>query len=146
MVTTEASVFIYVLAKILMIESAEHFKKLRLSENLEEQRLSALDAADTEVWYEVINKYPELKKWVVANKTVQIEILEHLATDPDPKVRYAVARKRKINDSVFNLLKCDPDDTVRHSLLNNTKLPLEKKKQIKVDDSDWLAQELNLKI
>ena len=129
-----------------MIESAEHFKKLRLSEDLEEQRLSTLDSADIEVWYEVINKYPELREWVVANKTIQIEILEHLATDSDSKVRYAVARKRKINDSIFNLLKSDPDETVRHSLLYNTKLPLEKKRQIKVDDSDWLTHELNLKI
>ncbi|MGV3538781.1 MAG: hypothetical protein ACO1OQ_03165 [Rufibacter sp.] len=129
-----------------MIESSEHFKKLRLSEDLEEQRLSALESADTEVWYEVINKYPELTEWVVANKTVPMGVLEHLATDPDSKVRYAVARKGKINDKIFNLLKSDPDETVRHSLLNNTKLSLEKKRQIEVNDSDWLTQELNLKI
>jgi len=129
-----------------MISSAEEFKRLRTSENLEEQQLSAIESADIKVWYDVIQKFPELKKWVVQNKTIQIEVLEHLVSDKDDKVRYAIARKRKINNRIFDILKSDSDESVRHALICNTKLTLDLKKKIKTDDSDWLRNELNEKI
>ncbi|MEL0455526.1 hypothetical protein WJN01_04760 [Flavobacteriaceae bacterium SZ-1-7] len=130
----------------MMIKSAEEFKRLRISENLEEQRLAALESAEITVWYETITKFPELKEWVIHNKTIQIEILEFLATDKDENVRYAIARKRKINQKIFDILKNDPSENVRHALIWNTKLPIEIKKKIKTDDSDWLKKELEEKI
>jgi hypothetical protein len=129
-----------------MIETAEEFIRLRQSDNMEEQRRAALDTADISVWMDVIKSYPDFKFWVIHNKTIQIEILEILCTDKDPNVRSHVARKRKINDTIFNLLCVDPDENVRHSLMWNTKLTLEKIKTIKVDDSDWLKEQLANKI
>ena len=128
-----------------MIKSAEEFKRLRISENLEGQRLAALESAEITVWYETITKFPELKEWVINNKTIQIEILEFLATDYAVNVRYAVARKRKINQKIFDILKNDPSESVRHALICNTKLPLEIKKKIKLDDSEWLKREFEEK-
>ncbi|WP_406684362.1 hypothetical protein N1F78_01125 [Seonamhaeicola sp. MEBiC1930] len=129
-----------------MISSAEEFKRLRTSENLEEQERSASESADIGVWHEVIQKFPELKEWVVHNKTIQIEILEYLASDKDEKVRYAIARKRKINNRIFDMLKSDIDKSVRHALICNTKLTSDLKRNIKTDDSDWLKKALKEKI
>lgn len=121
-----------------MIQSADEFKYLRLSENIEEQYRASNDDANKEVWIEVINKFPKLREWVAHNKKIQIEILEKLTLDSNPKVRCVVARKRKINDKIFEILKNDLTEEVRYDLLSNTKISIEKKRKIKVDDSDWL--------
>jgi len=129
-----------------MIETADEFIRLRQSDNMDEQHRAGHDTADISVWMDVIKSYPDFKIWVIRNKTIQIEILEILCTDKDPNVRSEVARKRKINDTIFNLLCVDPDENVRYSLMWNTKLTLEKIKTIKVDDSDWLKEQLANKI
>ena len=129
-----------------MIHSAQEFKRLRESEDLEEQRISATSEAPLAVWREVLMTFPELKEWVISNKTIQIEILETLASDPDAKGRSAVARKRKINDQIFELLRGDPDEQVRHALINNTKLSNQMKLKINVEDSEWLKNALQQKV
>ena len=126
-----------------MIRSAEEFKQLRESKNKENYDRAVVEEASIEVWYEVINKFPELREWVAHNKTVPVEILEELSTDPVRLVRGAVARKRKINQKICDLLKDDVDEEVRSVLIWNTKLVIELKKQIKTEDSDWLKKELN---
>lgn len=129
-----------------MILSAEEFILLRTSDNSKDQWRAGTEEADITVWLIVINDYPEYKKWVVYNKTVPMEILEILMTDPDPKVRGVIARKRKINDKIFEVLSKDPDENVRYDLICNTKLPIEKLKKIDVSDSDWLKEQLREKI
>jgi hypothetical protein len=129
-----------------MIKSSEEFKKLRLSDDLDEQFRASNEFAEIEVWLNVISKYPDLKEWVVHNKSIQIEILEILAKDSDPKVRSCVARKRKINDKIFEILRTDRDETVRYALICNTKLPINLKKEIFVEDSEWLQNQLNEKM
>ena len=125
-----------------MINSAENFIKLRISDNLEEQHRASFDEADEAVWLEIIHKYPEYKEWVIHNKTVPIQILEILAQDEDASVREAVARKRKINDYIFNILSTDKEEQVRYALISNTKLSKEKKIRIQTNDSPWLAKAL----
>lgn len=77
-----------------MIKTAEEFKQLRSSNNLDEQRRAGVEEASIETWKEIIAKYPELKEWVIYNKTVPIEILSQLSKDLNPDVRNEVARKR----------------------------------------------------
>lgn len=125
-----------------MISSAKEFIALR---ELNDERASH-DTADLKIWLEVIEHYPDYKIWVIHNKTVPIEILEILVHDSDPKVRGAVARKRKINDTIFDILKTDKEESVRYDLISNTNLPINKLKQIKTDDSEWLEQKLKEKL
>jgi Leucine rich repeat variant len=47
-----------------------------------------------QVWYEVIDRFPDMRFWVAHNKTIPLEILERLRTDPDDKVQEMVRRKR----------------------------------------------------
>jgi hypothetical protein len=121
---------------IKMIKTAEEFKKLRSSENLDEHRRAGVEEASIETWEEVISKYPELKEWVIYNKTVPLEILNQLSKDPDPKIRQEVARKRKINSEIFDRLKIDQDENVKLSLFYNTKLT-KQKDQIDRNGSTW---------
>ena len=125
-----------------MITTAEEFVYLRQSCDLKEQQQASQDFADLNVWLSVIEKYPDFKKWVIHNKTIQIEILEILANDNDPKIRSEVARKRKINDVIFEKLSIDFDEEVRYALLYNTKLTKQQIEKIKVEDSEWLKEKL----
>lgn len=124
-----------------MIKTADEFIALRQSDNLDEQHRASHDNADINVWLDIIKNYPDFKTWVIHNKTIQIEILEILCEDKDPNVRSDVARKRKINDKIFNLLSVDPDENVRYALMCNTNLTLDKKQNIKMDDSQWLTKQ-----
>ena len=58
-----------------MINTAEEFNKLRSSKNLDEQHRAGVEEASIETWKEVIIKYPELKQWVIYNKTIPIDLL-----------------------------------------------------------------------
>ncbi len=120
-----------------MIETAEEFKHLRSSENLDEQRRASVEEASIEIWKEIIAKYPELKEWVIYNKTVPIEILNQLSMDSNPDVRKEVARKRKIDVEIFNRLKNDENEEVKLSLFYNTKLTEEQKNEIDGNGTIW---------
>lgn len=125
-----------------MIKTAKEFKQLRSSKNLDEQRRAAVEEASIETWKEIIAKYPELKEWVIYNKTVPIEILSQLSNDSNPDVRSEVARKRKINAEIFNRLKNDTDENVKLSLFYNNKLTDEQKNQIDSNGSIWYQRQI----
>lgn len=65
-----------------------------------------------------------MRRWVAHNKTVPLEILDVLAVDPDPDVRWWVATKRKLTEDQFRLLAADPDDAVRMRVACNAKAPV----------------------
>ena len=125
-----------------MITSADEFIRLRKSGNPEEYRRAAHETADLDVWMDVIRKYPDYKEWVVHNKTIQIEILDELSKDKNPKVREEVARKRKINDEIFYRLASDEDEQVRYALACNSKLTVDQISKINFKDSGWLKGQL----
>jgi hypothetical protein len=72
---------------------------------------------------EVIQGHPELRVWVVRNKTASLSVLAVLAADDDPAVRCAVAMKRKIDAAIFERLADDPDPSVRRRAALNPKCP-----------------------
>jgi hypothetical protein len=76
-----------------MIDSADEFRRLRVSENPEEFHRAAHDEAPVEVWLEVIRRWPDMRFWVAQNKTVPLSVLKVLVNDPDWKVRDMVLRK-----------------------------------------------------
>lgn len=104
-----------------MIESAAEFAELFDSESVEVRQRAAIVSAEVEVWRAIFNDYPELRKWVVYNKTVPLEVLEVLSKDSDPDVRAAVAMKRKITTDLRWELASDVDSGVRLCVANNAK-------------------------
>lgn len=96
-----------------MITSAEEFVALRTSEDPADQERATRDHADVSVWLAVVASYPSMRQWVAHNKTVPIEVLQDLASDPDPSVRWEVAGKRKLDPDLLSRLASDGDDSVR---------------------------------
>jgi hypothetical protein len=118
-----------------MIESADEFIRLRTSDLKEEYDRAAHDQAPLEVWWELVRKHPDIKVWVVHNKTVPLEILDAMSMDADAAVRFRVAMKRKASPEIFERLARDPDEGVRHMVARNAKTP-EHVLMILVND-DW---------
>jgi hypothetical protein len=108
-----------------MINSSEEFVALRRSQDYRQYQRAAHDSAPEEVWIDVINNYPDMKEWVVHNKTVPVSILRMLAGDPDSRVRFAVATKRKCDRHIFCALSMDPDPSVRLRVAFNRKTPID---------------------
>lgn len=125
-----------------MINSAEEFKRLRESLVEEEYHRAAHDEASEAVWYDVIEKYPEMKTWVVHNKTVPLSILDFLAGDPNPDIRSDVARKRKLSRDLFVLLSNDSNVSVLFALANNPKIPRDIFHNLANTSDEWLQEQL----
>ena len=123
-----------------MIENAEQFVDLRKSEDPEEYGRAATDHAPKSVWMDVIRRFPEMKIWVVQNKTVPEDILELLATDPDDSVRVAVAMKRKLSGNLYRTLALDAADVVRERIAYNAKTPQDVLAVLANDMNDRIAQ------
>jgi len=122
-----------------MIESADEFIRLRTSDLKEEYDRATYDDAPLDVWWELIRKHPDMKVWVVHNKTVPLEILDALSTDEDGSVRCAVAMKRKASPEILERLARDPDESVRHAVARNGKTPEHILKKLVNDAWDMVA-------
>lgn len=121
-----------------MLQSAEEFVILRTSDNPAEYHRAAHDEAPEAVWLDTIRRFPDMKIWVVRNKTVPLSMLYVLASDADPHVRWEVATKRKLDAHLFDLLSRDPDEGVRHCLACNRKIPLAVLQRLAADDSPFV--------
>lgn len=123
-----------------MINSAEQFRSLRESEDPEEYRRAAHDAAPIEVWLDVVTRMPDMRFWVAQNKTVPVVVLEQLADDPDSRVRDMVARKRKIPETLQIKLAADTEPSVRSALACNAKVTARVLAML-IDDDDQTVRD-----
>lgn len=98
--------------------------RLRRSSDSAEYRRSATDSAADEVWIEVIERFPDLRKWVAHNRTISAPIVERLAVDPDEEVRWRIAAKNALAPQVLIELATDPSELVRLRVLRHRRLPL----------------------
>jgi hypothetical protein len=124
----------------MVITSAEEFIRLRTSSITAEYNRAAWESAPVEVWWAVIRLDASMKKWVIHNKTVPIEVLRLLATDADDRIRWNVATKRKLDADLFEQLSRDVDCSVRRQIALNRKVPFEILRQL-ASDSDALVRD-----
>ncbi|WP_424567939.1 hypothetical protein [Streptomyces sp. CH-036] len=96
-----------------MIETADEFVRLRNSSDPQECRRAAVEEAPAQVWMEVVDRYPEERLAVVQNKTVPLAVLEIMIDDPDTRVRFMVAMKRKLSPDLLERLAHDVDESIR---------------------------------
>ncbi len=122
-----------------MIRSADEFVALRDSDVKAEYDRSAMEEAPIAVWREVIEKFPDHRRWVAHNKTVPVEILEMLCVF-DASTRWFVARKRKLSTTLFERLSQDEDSDVRVAICTNKKTPLEILKRLLQDVNEDVAR------
>lgn len=122
-----------------MIHSAEEFVALRDSSIKDEYDRAATDEAPVSVWKDVINRFPEHRKWVAHNKTVPLEILM-LLCQFGPDVRRFIAVKRKLSDELFELLSNDLDAVVRQGIASNKKAPISVIKRLTQDKDESVSR------
>lgn len=121
-----------------MIESAEEFVRLRSSNDPEEYSRAAQEEASNAVWFDVISRFPEMREWIVHNKTAPLEVLEVLARDTAPSIRASVAEKRKLSIELFEALSNDGDEIVRQRVAYNKKAPLHVLEHLSNDPSPFV--------
>ena len=124
----------------MVIGSAGEFVALRTSEDPAEYRRAAHEEASFEVWMEVLDAHPDMRRWVAHNKTVPVQILELLAHDADPDVRAVVAAKRKLPLELAELLSRDIDDGVRLRVARNPKVH-GGVLQVLAEDECWMVRD-----
>lgn len=122
-----------------MITSAHEFVALRDSDIKSEYDRAAQDSAPIEVWCDVIESYPEYRKWVAHNKTVPIEILEKLC-GYDRDVRVFVAMKRRLSSDLFLRLSNDSEAVVRQQIAANAKTPPDILRTLAMDEDEDVAK------
>lgn len=122
-----------------MISSADDFKCYAESEN-EIENAKINEVATDEVWLEVISKYPELSRLVVANGSISTDVLEKLSLSDDVDVRWDVAMKRRINRRTFERLATDKSEMVRHRIACNPKTPKDLLALLATDEDNMIAE------
>jgi hypothetical protein len=122
-----------------MISNADEFKYYSESKN-EIENAKINEVATEEVWLEVISRYPELSRLVVANGSISTDVIEKLSLSDDVDVRWDVAMKRRINRSTFERLATDKSVVVRHRIACNPKTPKDLLTLLATDKDDMIAE------
>lgn len=119
-----------------MIGNAEEFVDLRRDND----DRATHDSASESVWVDIVHRYSDFREWVAHNKTVPVSVLRLLSEDPDPKVRFAVAIKRKCPSDIMGTLSIDSDELVRYQIALNPKTPLVILRSMEADSSQRIRQ------
>ncbi|MFF1300864.1 MULTISPECIES: hypothetical protein [unclassified Streptomyces] len=82
-----------------------------------------MEPASLEVWTEIVERCPDARVWVAYNKTIPLEILRGLASDPDSAVRHMVAMKRKLTPDILEGMAADSDESVRLQVARHRRTP-----------------------
>jgi len=101
------------------IATADEFVALLGETPLSPPRIAAVQATSAAVWWEVLERFPDLAIWVAANRTIPDEIVAQLASHPRIQVRVAVASKPGMPDDVMTQLAHDKSDLVRMRIACN---------------------------
>ena len=96
-----------------MITSAAEFVALRCSTNPDDYRRSAREDASEETWRQVIEQWPEMRRWVAHNKTIPESIVRELFKRNDEEVKFVLAMKRSTPTDILDTLATDESDSIR---------------------------------
>ena len=94
---------------------ADEWVRLRASEDPEEYGAAAWMEMPSEVWADVLARYPDMAEWVAHAKRSPDDIVAELARHPEPRVRATVAAQRRLDPKLRADLAADPDEFVRSS-------------------------------
>lgn len=94
---------------------ADEWVRLRRSQVSEEHQAAAWMEMPSEVWADVLARYPEMAEWVAHAKRSPADIVAGLARHPDWRVRVTVASQRRLDPELRAELAADPDELVRSS-------------------------------
>ena len=119
-----------------MIQSAEEFVVLRESND----DRSVEDTATETVWFEIIDRFPEMRFWVAHNRTIPYRVMQRLIADPDPRVRTRVSMKRKLPVEFIPLLARDSNSGIRLGMVRRRDTPREVLEELTHDTWSEIAR------
>lgn len=96
-----------------MIRSVAEFIEMNSSDDANIRRRAVSEEASEEIWFELIENYPELRFAIALNKNLTAPVLDVLSRDTDLRVRYIVAKKRKVSAEILHRLAFDPEESIR---------------------------------
>lgn len=97
--------------------------------------------APQRMWREVLERAPELAKWVAINETVGPRLLDELADWPDPEVRRWVCDHPRIWLKTLDRLAFEADSSVRRRAVYNSRLSDEQFRRLRHDSDSEVAAE-----
>jgi len=103
------------------IATADEFVALLDMRPLSPSLISAVQAASAAVWWDVLERFPDLAVWVAANRTIPNEIIAQLALHPRIQVRVAIASHPQLPDAIMMQLAHDKSDLVRMRIACNAR-------------------------
>lgn len=103
------------------IADAGAFRQLLDHRPMDPARIQAVRAVSSDVWWEVLARWPDAAVWVAANRSIAPDVVAHLATHPRIQVRVAIASNPDIGDDVLMLLAHDKSDLVRMRIACNAR-------------------------
>ncbi|QRR05245.1 hypothetical protein FPJ27_01950 [Burkholderia sp. MS455] len=122
----------------MKIQSVEEFKRYAESGDDEEFAKTQWEASD-DLWFAVLEEYPELSRSVAFNNTISINVLERLSASNDWMTRCDVAMKRRISRSIFDRLSLDNEPAVRRRIALNPKVPRDILTRLATDEDESVA-------
>jgi hypothetical protein len=123
----------------MTLSSAEEFVGLVYSGVQEDYQRARWAEAPSEVWREILDRYPDLRSDVAGCKCLPVDILELLANDEDDEVRWWIASKRRAGAAVLESLAVDPNESVRERVAYNPSAPLSALRLLATDACERIA-------
>jgi hypothetical protein len=122
-----------------MITSADEFRALVESDDVEERRRAAWEPASEAVWLEVLARFPDLHFFVAHNRSIPDTVIARLVEDGEERVRIRLAEKHSLPLRFLEQLARDPSELVVSSVITHKKAPEELVRSIAEETSNpWL--------
>ncbi|RYX81554.1 hypothetical protein EON83_23635 [bacterium] len=121
------------------LTSASEFGEMWNDDDVEVSSGIRLCEAPEEVWLEILALHPDLKVDIASNKKLPDRVLELLASDANPRVRFWIAMKRRLPLHLFTALSRDSDISVRQTIAFNKSAPREALEHLSIDENDEIA-------
>ena len=108
-----------------MIKSVNEFIEICQSDDPKVYTRFNNDLITDEIGFAIIAEYPEMADNVAENKTISLNMINHLANDEYWQIRSRIARKPNLTRELFEKFANDPHESVRHRLVYNKNTPLD---------------------
>ncbi|MBV6290162.1 hypothetical protein [Pseudomonas aegrilactucae] len=123
-----------------MIDSAEKFIHLVDSATASDNSRAIIESASDDIWRDVANKYPDYEIYILQNRTISLDVLQHLSESDNWKTRRNIAMKRRSGEKILSKLSYDEHPIVRQAVAANKKAPHEDLKRLCSDIDERVSR------
>lgn len=102
----------------ITINTAEAFQRLLHRDDATHAQLVSVQAR-SQVWWDILERYPHSAAWVAANRHLPADVSEHLANHHNPQVRAALATGGHVPEPVMMRLAHDRSELIRLRVVCN---------------------------